>query len=97
MDIRPSTDLRNNYNDISETCKQTGEPIFLTKNGTGDLVVMDIAAFTRREKMLKLREELLAIEEDRQAGASGYTVDEVVSKMENAIKEGHNGGSRQAI
>lgn len=49
-------------------CRKTAEPIFLTKNGEGDLVVMDIETYNRREKMLKLREELLAVEEDRMAG-----------------------------
>ena len=51
--------------------RKTAEPVFLTKNGAGDLVVMDIETYNRREKMLKLREELLAIEEDRIAGRSG--------------------------
>ena len=51
--------------------RKTAEPIFLTKNGERDLVVMDIETYNRREKMLKLREELLAIEEDSIAGRSG--------------------------
>ena len=66
MYIKPSAAIRQNYNDIAELCKMTGEPVYLTKNGEGDLVVMDIEAFTHREKMLKLREELLAVEEVRQ-------------------------------
>ena len=70
MHIKPSAAIRQNYNDIAELCKTTGEPVYLTKNGEGDLVVMDIEAFTRREKMLKLREELLAVEEDRLHGAA---------------------------
>ena len=57
------------------------------KNGEGDLVVMDIDSFTRREKMLKLREELLAVEEDRLHGAPDHSVDEVASMMEQAIRE----------
>ena len=57
MYIKPSAAIRQNYNDIAELCKTTGEPVYLTKNGEGDLVVMDIEAFTHREKMLKLREE----------------------------------------
>ena len=61
MYIKPSAAIRQNYNDIAELCKTTGEPVYLTKNGEGDLVVMDIEAFTHREKMLKLREELLAL------------------------------------
>ena len=36
--IRPSSDLRNHYNEISEFCHKTGEPVYITKNGAGDLV-----------------------------------------------------------
>ena len=57
------------------------------KNGEGDLVVMDIETFNRREKMLKLREELLAVEEDRMAGRSGCTVDELDAYLEDVIAE----------
>ena len=91
MNIRPSAAIRQNYNEIAELCKKTGEPIYLTKNGEGDLVVMDIEAFTRREKMLALREELLAVEEARVNGAKDYTIDEVVSAMKAAISEVYNG------
>lgn len=87
MNIKPSASIRQNYNDIAELCKSTGEPVYLTKNGEGDLVVMDIDSFTKREKMLKLREELLFIEEDRFHGAPDYTVDEVASMMDQAIRE----------
>ena len=76
-----------NYNEIAEMCRKTAEPVFLTKNGEGDLVVMDIETFNRREKMLKLREELLAVEEDRMHGNKGYSVDEVAAMMRSAIKE----------
>ena len=38
--IRPSSDLRNNYNEISEFCNRSNEPVFITKNGSGDLVVL---------------------------------------------------------
>ena len=88
MNIRPSAAIRQNYNEIAELCRKTSEPVFLTKNGAGDLVVMDIESFERREKMLKLREELLSVEEDRAAGKKGYTVKEVASMMRNAIREG---------
>ncbi|GHU51267.1 hypothetical protein FACS1894127_7470 [Clostridia bacterium] len=40
--IRPSTDLRNRYNEISDMCHSQNEPIFITRNGTGDLAVMSI-------------------------------------------------------
>lgn len=45
--IRPSSDLRNKYNEISEFCNQYQEPVFITKNGTGDLVVMTNAQYER--------------------------------------------------
>ena len=40
--IRPSSDLRNKYNEISEFCHKYSEPVFITKNGYGDLAVMSI-------------------------------------------------------
>lgn len=92
MNIRPSAAIRKNYNDISQLCKMTGEPVYLTKNGEGDLVVMDIDAFTKREKMLKLREELLAAEEDRLAGRKGYTIDEASKMLDTIISEARNAG-----
>ena len=46
--IRPSSDLRNKYNEISEFCNQYQEPVFITKNGTGDLVVMTNAQYEQR-------------------------------------------------
>lgn len=93
MHIKPSAAIRQNYNDIAELCKTTGEPVYLTKNGEGDLVVMDIEAFTRREKMLKLREELLAVEEDRLHGAADHSVDEVAAMMEAVIREVRHAGA----
>jgi prevent-host-death family protein len=43
--IRPSADLRNNYGEISEFCHDYPEPVFITKNGTGDLAVMSIETY----------------------------------------------------
>ena len=43
--IRPSADLRNNYNEISQLCHEYPEPVFITKNGTGDLAVMSIETY----------------------------------------------------
>ena len=61
MNIRPSAALRQNYNEIAELCKSTAEPVYLTTNGEGDLVVMDIASFTtthpRRRSAQRQRSE----------------------------------------
>jgi PHD/YefM family antitoxin component YafN of YafNO toxin-antitoxin module len=94
MYIKPSAAIRKNYNEISEMCKETGEPVYITKNGEGDLVVMDIGAFTRRESMLKLRENLVAVEEVRQSGKQGASIDEVVFMMEKAVREAIDGKRR---
>lgn len=82
MNIRPSAAIRQNYNEIADMCRKTEEPVFLTKNGEGDLVVMDIGTYNRREKMLKLREELLAVEE-------------VTAMMRNAIREAEGHGTAE--
>ena len=95
MNIRPSAAIRQNYNEIADMCRKTGEPVFLTKNGEGDLVVMDIETYNRREKMLKLREELLAVEEDRMRGSKGYSVEEVTAMMRNAIREAEGHGTAE--
>ncbi len=87
MNIRPSAAIRQSYNEIAELCRKTSEPVFLTKNGEGDLVVMDIDAFTKREKMLKLREELLAVEEDKLAGRRGMRPDMLDVKLDQIIDE----------
>jgi PHD/YefM family antitoxin component YafN of YafNO toxin-antitoxin module len=87
MQIRPSAAIRQNYNDIAELCRKTAAPVYLTKNGEGDLVVMDIDSFHRREKMLQLRERLLSVEEDRLAGRRGCTIDELDALLKSAIEE----------
>lgn len=86
MQIKPSASIRQNYNDVAALCKRTKEPVYLTKNGEGDLVVMAIDAFARREKMLQLREALVAVEEDRIAGRTGCTPDELESYLNSAIE-----------
>lgn len=45
--IRPSSDLRNKYNEISEFCHENSEPVYITKNGHGDLAVMSIETFEK--------------------------------------------------
>jgi len=87
MNIKPSASIRKNYNEISALCKRTKEPVFLTKNGEGDLVVMDIATYSQRESMLRLREQLVAVEEDRLAGKKGFSVNELDEMMKKAIVE----------
>lgn len=90
MNIQPSEAIRQHYNEISEQCKKSGEPVYLTKDGVGDLVVMDIDAYVRREKMLLLQEKLLDIERARIHGSTYYTVDQVDAELTQAIAEARN-------
>lgn len=56
--IRPSSDLRNNYNEISTFCHENSEPVYITKNGKGDLAVLSIEAFERLVGKFELRKLL---------------------------------------
>ncbi len=85
--IRPSAKIRQNYNEISDLCKETKSPVFLTKNGEGDLVVMDIETYDARERTLELREKLVEIEEKRAAGRPDFNARDVLAELRNR----HNG------
>ena len=69
MIIKPSSALRNNYSGISALARETQEPVYITVNGEGDGVFMDMEAFERREQLLNLRARILQAEEDRLRGA----------------------------
>ena len=56
--IRPSSDLRNNYNEISTICHQTKSPVYITKNGAGDLAVMSIELYELLTDRYMLYKEL---------------------------------------
>ncbi|MBR6955023.1 MAG: type II toxin-antitoxin system Phd/YefM family antitoxin [Clostridia bacterium] len=80
MVIRPSTALRNEYAEISRLCRERGEPVFITRNGEGDLVVQSLAAFNLREASLDLRERLLEAEEQLAAGDRPMSLAEAEEK-----------------
>ena len=69
--IRPISDLRNKSLEISQICHDTGEPVFITKNGEGDLVVMSLATYERDQTRLELYRLLREAEEDVRAGDRG--------------------------
>jgi len=86
--IKPSSELRKNYNSVAEICRANKVPVFLTRNGEGDMVLMDIESFGRREENLATAERLIATEMARLMGTQGYTVDQFKTNMKQAIKRG---------
>lgn len=84
--IRPSSDLRNKYSEISEFCHKYSEPVFITKNGQGDLAVMSIAAYEKlvgKFELYKLLEEGLEAVKNRKV----VLAEGVFNKIENDIKK----------
>ena len=77
--IRPSADLRNSYNEISEFCHKYTEPVFITKNGQGDLAVMSIETYEaltgKMELYSLLAEGLQAVSESKTRPAKDVFAD----------------------
>ena len=84
--IRPSSELRNNYNEISAFCHKYGEPVYITKNGTGDLAVLSIEAYERLAGRFELYTLLEKGLEDIKAGRlvdAEEAMDEVLEDLTN--------------
>ncbi len=69
--IRPISELRNNANDISDFCRQTREPVYITRNGTGDMVVLNIEEYERQIALIDLYGKLAVAEQEIASGAQG--------------------------
>ncbi len=79
--IRPISDLRNNANEISEFCRNAREPVFITKNGVGDMVVMSIETYERQQAQLELYAKLAEAEAEIINGAEGEDFFEFAKKL----------------
>lgn len=84
--IRPSADLRNRYVEISEYCHNQGQPVFITRNGTGDLAVMSIELY---EKLTSRQELYAAVEkgiDDETAGRTNPATDVIRRAREKYLQ-----------
>lgn len=87
MIIKASASLRNDYAAISNMAKETNEPIYITKNGEGDLVLMSIDAFEKRDQILQLRAKVLQAEQERLDRAETISVSEARKRLKERIND----------
>jgi prevent-host-death family protein len=80
--IKSSTSLRNDYSTVSNLAHKMQEPIYITKNGEGDLVVMSIEAFEKREEVIRLKAKLEMAEVSRVSGEPTYTLEQSRQRLE---------------
>lgn len=85
--IRPISDLRNNFADISKTVHETEQPVFLTKNGYGDMVVMSIEAYENFQFESEVYAKLKEAEKEAEITDKRYSIKEAMNVMRNAVKE----------
>ena len=85
MNIHPSAPIRQNYNEIADLCRKTAEPVFLTKNGYGSMVLLSLEQYEELTNDV----ELALDEADRAADLSDtrYSADEVFGRVRRRIRE----------
>ena len=79
--IRPISDLRNNSNEISEFCRSSREPVFITKNGVGDMVVLSIDMYERQQAQLDLYGKLAEAEAEVASGPNNVNFFEFAQRQ----------------
>ncbi len=84
--IRPVSDLRNNFADISKTVHETGQPVFLTKNGFGDMVLLSMEAYENLQFESEVYFKLREAERDADATNTRYSSRDVLKAMREAIR-----------
>ncbi len=85
--IEPSAAIRRDYNYVADLCISTGQPVFLTKNGAGDMVAVSFAAFFEKERQIGLREELVRIEKQRRAGQKDLSFGAVCARLYETVEK----------
>ena len=85
--IKPISDLRNKANRISELAHKSDEPIFITKNGEGDMVVMSITQYSKMQLKLDLFSKLAVAQAQRANGDKGRNLSAVMKDIRRRIRE----------
>lgn len=83
--IRPVSDLRNNFADISKTVHETAKPVFLTKNGYGDMVVLSIEAFENLQFESEVYFKLQEAEREAELNDKRYSSKDVLKAMRESL------------
>jgi len=90
--IRPSADLRNKYNEISKICHETNEPVFITKNGYNDLVILSNEKYESMEETVEERVDRLISEKfDKHYASFEEFKEDIIKNIEIAMKETETG------
>jgi len=85
--IKPISDLRNKANEISDLAHKLHEPIFITKNGEGDMVVMSLAQYSQLQLKLDLYSKLAVAQSQVAAGDKGRPLGQVMKDLRKRIRE----------
>ena len=85
--IKPISDLRNKANQISELAHKSDEPIFITKNGEGDMVVMSMAQYSKLQLKIDLFSKLAVAQAQKASGDKGRTLSQVMKDLRKRLRE----------
>ncbi|MBR2593934.1 MAG: type II toxin-antitoxin system Phd/YefM family antitoxin [Firmicutes bacterium] len=83
--IQPISDLRNHANEISDFCRQTREPVYITRNGTGDMVILNIDEYERQMDLIDLYSKLAEAEKEIAEGAEGKDFSAVARSLRGLV------------
>jgi prevent-host-death family protein len=85
--IKPISDLRNNFNTISEICHHSAEPVFITKNGQGNMVIMSIALYEKQQALIELYQKLGEAEVESANNTPKISHKDLMTKLRSEINE----------
>jgi prevent-host-death family protein len=87
--IKPISNLRNKSNEISDLVHKSNEPVFITRNGEGDMVIMSMTKYSQLQLQIDLMSKLAAAQADRAKGDRGNSLADVVNGLKKRIDEQH--------